>query len=269
MKHVSILPVVLLLLAGRAHAQTPAPQEAVRQFADMINRNSTTVYVGSSVTMRVEARVGQPEGCILPLTRTITEDRDAPTREETRLDLSLATPVVRVVPSDKYMAASLYLDTSSGENDFVGTRFNPPPTGPVTGRNSWHELSFPTEELARSAARLAEAAIRACGGRPRNAQADAAAREREAVRTGNDPETNRLKEQCRRMVRTRLSAPEEAQFTADADWLTLRSEEKGEVTVSGEVTGTNRAGGRVTNTFFCTFERSGDAWIPQGAPLII
>jgi hypothetical protein len=44
---------------------------------------------------------------------------------------------------------------------------------------------------------------------------------------------------------------------------------KGEVTVSGGVAGTNRLGGRVTNTFFCTFERSGDAWIPQGAPLII
>jgi hypothetical protein len=267
MKHASILSVALLLLAGRAHAQTPASQEAVRQFADMINRNGTTVYIGGSLTMRVEARAAEPEGCILPLTRTITEDRGAPTRDETRLDLSLATPVVRVVPSEKYMAASLYLDTSSGETDFVGTRFNPPPTGPVTGRNSWHELSFPSEDVARSAGRLAEAAIRACGGRPRSAQADAAAREREAVRTGNDPETNRLKEQCRRMVRAQLSAPDAAQFTADADWVTLRSEE--EVTVSGAVTGTNRLGGRVTNTFFCTFERSGDAWIPQGAPLII
>jgi hypothetical protein len=125
------------------------------------------------------------------------------------------------------------------------------------------ELIYQDEGVARAVASGFRRVIAGCGGAPLTQ----AARDSAAVAAGTDPETTRLKNECRNAVRRQTTDPDAVTFGSPALELVLRSD--GKVTYMGDFTGTVQGGSRRQASFACTFVRNGSAWALEGMPLII
>lgn len=123
-------------------------------------------------------------------------------------------------------------------------------------------FNYQDEGVARAVANGFRGVIAGCGGRPLTQ----AARDSAAVAAGTDPETTRLKNECRNAVRRQTTDPDAVTFDSPATEMILRSE--GKVTFMGDFTGTLQGGSRGKANFACTFIRSGSAWVLEGMPLI-
>jgi hypothetical protein len=123
-------------------------------------------------------------------------------------------------------------------------------------------FNYQDEGVARAVASGFRGVIDGCGGTPLTQ----AARDSATVAAGTDPETTRLKNECRNAVRRQTTDPDGATFDSPASEMILRSE--GKVTIMGDFTGTMRGASRGKSTFACTFVRSGGAWVLEGIPLI-
>lgn len=257
-------PLILaaLLTGSPARAQAGAAADAFAAFA---NRNNTTVYVAGSTMMRVVGEI-RPAGCSLDVRKTIETGGEV-TREEMALNLANATPTIRLETSRRSANTSIYIETSSGSEDFTLLRHNPGESTPRRIPASWVEFPFPDSAVAARAMALAAAAVRECGGTPRTQAANAEATAQHERASGTDEESMRLRTQCERLVRGQLVSGDDATFPSDGI-VVLRNEERGTISITGDVVGVNRLGGRVRNTYLCDFERSGDSWIPKGRPIL-
>lgn len=124
------------------------------------------------------------------------------------------------------------------------------------------DFGYQDESVAREVASGFQRVIAGCGGAPLTQ----AGRDSAAVAAGTDPETTRLKNECRNAVRRQTTDPDGATFDSPATETVMRLQ--GEITIMGDFTGTLRGGSRGKATFACTFVRSGGAWVLDGIPLI-
>lgn len=259
MHAVAILTAAVLATPTRAMGQ-----DSLTDLASLMNQHPAFTRVLPSVgTARYHATVTPAGPCSLGVTRRDTLATDV-YHEDYTIPLGQLAPDAEVAKwrTGETWMVKLRSSTGAPAATVRLTRmFGGPPASSEYAAAEF-SFSYQDEGVARSVASGFRGVIAGCGGMPLTQ----AGRDTAAVAAGTDPETIRLKNECRNAVRRQTTDPDAVTFDSPTPDLILRSE--GKVTIMGDFTGTLQGGSRRQSTFACTFVRSDSGWVLEGMPLV-
>jgi len=235
-----------------------AQAEGLSSLSALVARNPKVALYRGDFHATITSDLDATSSCSFTLTTGMATSGRTSTESHT-VDLRKYSPTPTVVKWDDAEIWSVRIYTASGRDETPIVRNNVD-----EGRKgNLVELVFGSEPPARRAATALKSAIIACGGK-RTGAAVTAAEKQGAL----DPQGLRMLPECKRMVSAMLKLPSSAEFPPARSLTFLRDEDKGTLSILGDVEGANSLGGRIKKHFACTFEKAGDAWVPNGRPLI-
>jgi len=252
------------LLASPLSAQGDSAAETA--LAALMTRNGVTrIYTGTiemTVTVTVE-RAAPCEFVVVDRTESV-----APHLDSLTLPLRALSPAVRLEKWEDRDVWSVYVETTSGRPELSIRRALKSPSGRIAVPVGKQDFSYHDETVAQAVAAGLGKVIRACGGTPQPAEVRSRVAAASIEEEGNDPASLRMKESCKQTVAEMMRNPPSATFAPVEEWSVIARDRTRERTFSSTVEAANAMGGRVRATFFCTFEKIGDSWVPRGRPLI-